>query len=323
MDVNDDPVEFRDRVFRQFRVFAGLRANRKRFTNTASFTAELNNTRSLKKKLVMKLGSYVNRLYFQLPGVQYRQNEALRIVEILPLRSIICQRLRRIDFDADQDLVVKEIIDILLDVLARPDILAKHNIKRDREMFAMIAYKVWDEGYQGFCFNANADSETVFNSEEIDSVDTGENGSSNPSKQEKDEQLYHSALAHIKQENFEEAIEIFTYLLEGRTDWEEGYYYRAVGYLELGDLIKCKNDLDRAISLDPNDADFFYVRGMCLYDLMDFEYALVELNTAIRIENDNSLYYDLRSKIFLKLGDKISSDADAEKAKDLEKNQKK
>ncbi|MFY0675269.1 MAG: hypothetical protein JXQ87_17875 [Bacteroidia bacterium] len=72
--------------------------------------------------------------------------------------------------------------------------------------------------------------------------------------------------------------------------------------------------LDTAISINPNNPDYFYSRGIKKSDIEDFDGALVDLNKAILIDSKTSFYYQERAMIFENKQDYQNALTDIDKA---------
>jgi tetratricopeptide (TPR) repeat protein len=88
-----------------------------------------------------------------------------------------------------------------------------------------------------------------------------------------------------------------------------------------GDKQGAIEDYDRAIELDPQNAEAYTYRGTAKYDLGDKQAAIEDYDKAIELQPDLALAYVSRSNVKVDLGDKESAIQDLSTAAELFKQQ--
>jgi tetratricopeptide (TPR) repeat protein len=75
-----------------------------------------------------------------------------------------------------------------------------------------------------------------------------------------------------------------------KPDYTDAYVERAFSYIFLNKSEESKLDFDKAIELNPYDARIYSSRGTCCGTVSD-------LDSAIRLDNEQPLYYEMRGNI--------------------------
>jgi len=127
----------------------------------------------------------------------------------------------------------------------------------------------------------------------------------------------------LMDEEFDEAIEIFTRVLEEDHDNGKVYQARAVAYLRKGSKAQALNDIERAIECNPENPRFHYHKGAILMQQELFHEAIESLSRAIDLDPSYAAPYLLRGQIYEKLGDEEGASADMSMAMALRKEQTK
>jgi outer membrane protein OmpA-like peptidoglycan-associated protein/Flp pilus assembly protein TadD len=99
------------------------------------------------------------------------------------------------------------------------------------------------------------------------------------------------------------------------------YYIRSMAYLGKLDFINSISDLDRAVSLDNNNTDYFMARALINSKSGQYLNAVNDYSKCIVIDEKNYIYYTLRGKAYTELGMLIESIADLGKSLELNPNQ--
>ena len=76
-------------------------------------------------------------------------------------------------------------------------------------------------------------------------------------------------------------------------------------------------DYNKAIEINPQDADAYYNRGIAKYDLGDYQGAIVDYSKAIEINPENEFVYSLRGFVRESVNDLVAACSDWRKAVDL------
>lgn len=117
---------------------------------------------------------------------------------------------------------------------------------------------------------------------------------------------YNSGLLHLKNRNPDPAIQSFNRCLE-LYDYDKAYTGRAAAYYMKGDLPKAMNDAKLALKKENNNARAHFVLGNCYNDLNKLEEAMREYNICITINKNEADYYFKRAIVFGKKQDFKSS----------------
>ncbi|MBI5031502.1 MAG: tetratricopeptide repeat protein [Chloroflexi bacterium] len=103
----------------------------------------------------------------------------------------------------------------------------------------------------------------------------------------------------------------------------EGYHLRAGGYLDLefyehrGDYGKAIADLTQAINLQSSRADYYFDRGQAYANIKDWDHAIADYNQAIHLDPSRELYYMKRGAVYREKGNWGQALADATRASGL------
>jgi tetratricopeptide (TPR) repeat protein len=94
---------------------------------------------------------------------------------------------------------------------------------------------------------------------------------------------------------------------------DDDYKRRGYAYFALGEYEKAIKDYDTAIKLDPNIREYYKERGYVYYAMGEYEKAVIDYNTAIKLAPKDDYTYDDRAFIRLFMGDAKGALDDAEK----------
>lgn len=134
-----------------------------------------------------------------------------------------------------------------------------------------------------------------------------------------DKALNNRGAAYLKKGMYNEALADFNRVLELDPGYVNGYINRAALYLNSNvqkyDL--AIQDYDKALSLEPNNVQARYYRGVALRSLGRYEEALNEVDQAIALSPNTGLYHFTRAQILRSLGKNNQSLQAAQKAKSL------
>ncbi len=137
------------------------------------------------------------------------------------------------------------------------------------------------------------------------------------------EDLFTDGQFKLMDEEFDEAIEIFTKVLEHDHDGGKVYQARAVAYLRKGDKEAAMHDIDKAIECNPENPRFHYHKGAILFQQEAFDEAIESLSRAIDLDPAYASAYMLRGQLYERIGDEESASADLSRAMALRKEQTK
>ncbi len=101
---------------------------------------------------------------------------------------------------------------------------------------------------------------------------------------------------------YNDAINDFTKVIELNSFDYEAFSLRAECYIGVRNWGKALDDFNKAITLDrnPKNGSNYHNRGLCKYNLNDFDGAFKDYDNAIKIESNNALYYFSRGGSYAK-----------------------
>ena len=114
-------------------------------------------------------------------------------------------------------------------------------------------------------------------------------------------ELYQEAvtlLTDLKKGDPDKALENLNKAITLDPDFIEAYLTRAEAYMSIGEQEKAFEDFNKAIQLDPNSADIYYTRGKVYSDLKQHEKAFEDFNQAIRLKPNFADVYFERGKVY-------------------------
>ncbi|MAT45206.1 MAG: hypothetical protein CL609_23000 [Anaerolineaceae bacterium] len=117
---------------------------------------------------------------------------------------------------------------------------------------------------------------------------------------------YYRGMAYIRRDQYEQALEDFNEAIEIDPTFAMAFNGRAVIYAAFkGDLDLAVADLTQAISLEPNNAEYYYSRGsvntqktLHVDNSNDYSSAIADLTQAIFLEPKNAEYYHQRGMTY-------------------------
>lgn len=143
---------------------------------------------------------------------------------------------------------------------------------------------------------------TTANSTEVAVVVT-ENAENNVVQQL---QPFIDGLRALEDEDYETARELFTSIIETRTNPDvELYLRRAEAAAALGDFEGAVQDLQTASELTPDDADIYEQLGWLYYELEQYDNAIAAFTQAIALNPDDADYYVVRGDALLSSGQSL------------------
>jgi Mlc titration factor MtfA (ptsG expression regulator)/Tfp pilus assembly protein PilF len=93
--------------------------------------------------------------------------------------------------------------------------------------------------------------------------------------------LFTLGLEHLRLGHAEEAVRVFSRLIEADPQDEESLAQRAIAYFQLGELAAARADCDAALAIDPREVDALCIRGGILLDEGQPQAAIRDLNAAV------------------------------------------
>lgn len=115
-----------------------------------------------------------------------------------------------------------------------------------------------------------------------------------------DAQVYDLGNSFMEKRDYGRALEAYNHVLEDNSGWAVVYTSRARAKFVMGDREGAEEDLNTALSYDPNLPDAYYVKGSFLYMENDFAGAEENFNYALKLYPDyidaitilGKLYFD-------------------------------
>ena len=118
---------------------------------------------------------------------------------------------------------------------------------------------------------------------------------------------------HIKKKEYDDAIAIYSELLEIDPAYAMGYYYRAGAYRAKGDVVHAIADYGSAIEHNPNDALSYQNRARMHANNGDHNRAVADYTKAIEIDPNGNCYWQ-RGMAYFALGTTALAIADCREA---------
>ncbi|MGB6873762.1 MAG: tetratricopeptide repeat protein [Dehalococcoidia bacterium] len=105
----------------------------------------------------------------------------------------------------------------------------------------------------------------------------------------------------------------FNKAIELNPDNADAYYKRGDAYSEIGDYDKAIADYNEAIELNPSDALAYFNRGYAYGEIGDYEKAIVDYSKAIELNPSDALAYYNRGLDYHNKGEVLKAVSDLEK----------
>lgn len=97
----------------------------------------------------------------------------------------------------------------------------------------------------------------------------------------------------------------------------KAYTNRALVYYSTGDFEKASRDITTYLSIKPDNPDLHNLRGLCFGRLNKFQEAMSDFSRAILLKPNMGAYYQNRSSLLYRMGDKNGALRDIRKAQEL------
>jgi tetratricopeptide (TPR) repeat protein len=124
------------------------------------------------------------------------------------------------------------------------------------------------------------------------------------------EGLFNRATLHYRMNQYEKAIEDFTYLLELPESETQAIYFRGIQYGEKDS----DTGFDQLLTMSTRDGDIHNYLGHCYGKLKKPDRSVFHFSKALEIDPDQDLCYVNRGLIYLEMGIKDSAKLDFQKA---------
>lgn len=105
-----------------------------------------------------------------------------------------------------------------------------------------------------------------------------------------------------RDENFEEALDAFTFALEKNPEFEAAYKFRAETHIALQDNDSALDDINKALELDDSYAEAYLVRAMLLRGRKEWDAALADADAAIHHDPENDFALLQKAKLLYDAG---------------------
>ncbi|UKN02403.1 hypothetical protein K6119_02570 [Paracrocinitomix mangrovi] len=128
---------------------------------------------------------------------------------------------------------------------------------------------------------------------------------------------YEKAVAKFNENQFEEAIELFSLALEINATDPFIYNQRAVCYLNLNQFDLSLFDMNRSIELDDKYAYFYSCRGFLKARMKDIDGALEDYEISIELDPENEITYNNMGLLLEQMGNMARAKQMFEKGNDI------
>ncbi|AXJ02068.1 Tetratricopeptide repeat-containing protein [Cyclonatronum proteinivorum] len=105
-----------------------------------------------------------------------------------------------------------------------------------------------------------------------------------------------------RDENYEEALDAFTFAVELNPDFEAAYKFRAETHVTLQDPASALEDINKALELDSTYAEAYLVRAMLLRNAKEWDKALSDAEAAIANDPENDFAQLQKAKLLYDAG---------------------
>ncbi len=133
--------------------------------------------------------------------------------------------------------------------------------------------------------------------------------------------LFTEAQFKFMEQEYQDAIELFTKVIELDQQFVKAWQARAIAHLRMDHKDDALGDIERAITIEPENHRLHYHKGAILFKYNMVDEAVEALSRAIELSPEYGPAYYLRSEIFSAMGEEEASSADFSKAESLSKQQ--
>ena len=131
---------------------------------------------------------------------------------------------------------------------------------------------------------------------------------------------YDMGVEHIKEEEYEQAIDSFSKAIELNPDYANAYSRRGIIYASKADYVKAFADFDKAIELNSNFADAYFGRGLIYLNIENYDNAIADFSRVLELNPSSTDAYIARGLVYNSKGDYDKAIADFDKAIAIEPN---
>ena len=128
---------------------------------------------------------------------------------------------------------------------------------------------------------------------------------------------FYEGLFSKMREEYDEAIEHYTTVIEVNPEYAKAYNNRAIAYRHKGDFDTSIQDCNKAIDLKPDFAQAYNNRGTAYAEKGDVDKAIKNYNIAIEVNPDYVVAYNNRGTVYRLIGNLEEAIKDHNKAIDL------
>lgn len=130
---------------------------------------------------------------------------------------------------------------------------------------------------------------------------------------EKDKkEKFQNAMFVYAQNNYGEAIDLLTHLVNGNGDDKLSLFARGSAYLKLDKLEEAVIDFDKSLEIDSNYARAYHLRGLAKVGMGNQKEALENFNRAIELDPEYGAAYYSRATLHTQMGNEDLAVEDAE-----------
>ncbi len=116
------------------------------------------------------------------------------------------------------------------------------------------------------------------------------------------EDLVQQGLPLLKEQQYEQAISLFTIAIGRDATCADAYFNRGAAYAMQGNYAEAITDFDATLALYPDHGNVYFNRGIAHLNRGSHMQALADLNTALEKGFSNPMLYMHRGTVLLKLG---------------------
>ncbi len=132
-----------------------------------------------------------------------------------------------------------------------------------------------------------------------------------------DDELFDQGVVLLKQEQSQEAVEVFTRLIESVPDSPDAYRNRGVGYMKLNRYEEAIGDFEKAMALKPDLKDLYSNLGVAWYYKNEYHKAIEFYDKELNLRPDNHYGYFNRAICWAALDEFDLALKDVEKSLDF------
>lgn len=107
---------------------------------------------------------------------------------------------------------------------------------------------------------------------------------------ETSDELFSKANDEFVNENYQKAVDLFTEAIKANANKAVYYTNRAHAYFKIGEYEKAIVDTEKCLSLDPNSEKALFRKGICQFELKNYQDALKTFQNGKKLSNKNETF---------------------------------